>query len=190
MLRINKFPALLVLLALLISACQLITRPPASEPQTAEVTAAKKISEVRFAWSSNGAINGLYCSQIHESREPVETSWGDNYLCSDNDLGMRWSSAGPIPNMDCVQWHESREPPETSWHDNYFANVTLIVVRHLRLKASRELRTRTMQETRFARTRPIVEMFNNERSCLERRKRRQRESGAQEFAHIGHGKRG
>lgn len=62
---------------------------------------------------------GFHCTRVHESKEPGSTTWTDNYLCSDVDLGMQWSSAGPLDNMDCVQWHELREPEETTWHDNY-----------------------------------------------------------------------
>jgi serine protease len=76
-------------------------------------------SSAQIAWSSAGPISGQHCTQIHESSEPSETTWFDNYLCSMENYGFAWSSAGPIGGMRCTQIHESAEPAGTTWHDNY-----------------------------------------------------------------------
>ena len=59
----------------------------------------------------------MYCTQIHEGSDPH--TWGDNFLCSRQDFGIRWSSAVPIPGMRCTQILEPAEPMHHTWQDNY-----------------------------------------------------------------------
>lgn len=66
-------------------------------------------------WSYAGKIPGKHCVQMNESADPH--TWADNYLCSNNNLGIRWSSAGPISDMRCTQIAESADPH--TWADNY-----------------------------------------------------------------------
>jgi hypothetical protein len=69
----------------------------------------------RLAWNSAGPIAGMTCTQINEPADP--DTWNDNYLCSDQDLGLRWSYAGPISGMVCTHIHEGSDPH--GWNDNY-----------------------------------------------------------------------
>ncbi len=68
-----------------------------------------------FQWSQAGSIPGRVCTRIHEDADPH--AWGDNYLCSDRDLGLKWSQAGPIGSMKCTRIHEDADPH--AWGDNY-----------------------------------------------------------------------
>jgi hypothetical protein len=68
-----------------------------------------------FAWSCDGAISDMYCTQILETADPH--TWSDNYFCSDQLIGMRWSSAGPISGMECTQIYEAADPD--TWSDNF-----------------------------------------------------------------------
>jgi hypothetical protein len=68
-----------------------------------------------FSWSQAGKIPGMACTRIHEDADPH--AWGDNYLCSPGDIGMRWSQAGAISGMKCTRIHEDADPH--AWGDNY-----------------------------------------------------------------------
>jgi hypothetical protein len=68
-----------------------------------------------FCWRSGGKIPGISCVQWLEPADPH--TWNDNYLCSNQDYGIRWSSAGPISGMRCTQIYESADPH--TWNDNY-----------------------------------------------------------------------
>ncbi|HKA56658.1 MAG TPA: PKD domain-containing protein [Candidatus Binatia bacterium] len=71
-----------------------------------------------LAWSTAGPVGGMdYCVQVNEPADPAP--WGDNYLCSSQDFGLKWSSAGPIAGMRCTQITEPEEPAEHGWGDNY-----------------------------------------------------------------------
>jgi hypothetical protein len=68
-----------------------------------------------FSWSCSRPTPGMACTQIVEPADPH--TWGDNYFCAANDLGMRWSHAGPIPGMRCTAIIEPADP--NTWSDNY-----------------------------------------------------------------------
>ncbi len=70
-----------------------------------------------FQWSYAGTISGKTCVNFWEGADPH--TWGDNYLCSKDNLNIQWSPAGPINNMRCTQINESANPPEHTWADNY-----------------------------------------------------------------------
>jgi PKD repeat protein len=71
-----------------------------------------------LAWSVAGPVEGMnYCVAFTEPADPAP--WGDNYLCSSRDFGLKWSSAGPITGMRCTQITEPKEPVEHGWTDNY-----------------------------------------------------------------------
>jgi GH43 family beta-xylosidase len=70
-----------------------------------------------FRWSWAGPIHGMHCTRIDEVLDPH--TWGDNYFCSREDLGMRWSSAGPINGMRCELVRDWAEPAEHTWDDNF-----------------------------------------------------------------------
>lgn len=74
----------------------------------------------KFQWSYAGRIRGKHCVQINEpslGNDGSSHTWGDNYLCSNKNYGIRWSFAGPIRGMRCVNLHESASPH--TWGDNY-----------------------------------------------------------------------
>ena len=68
-----------------------------------------------FSWSQAGAIPDMTCVLIHEDADP--DAWGDNFLCSNQDLGLRWSQAGEISGMRCTRVHEDADP--APWGDNF-----------------------------------------------------------------------
>lgn len=72
-------------------------------------------SSTKFSWSQAGKISGMYCTRVYEDADPAP--WGDNYLCSSNDIGMQWSQAGAISGMKCTRVHEDADPH--AWSDNY-----------------------------------------------------------------------
>jgi hypothetical protein len=68
-----------------------------------------------FRWSQAGAIPGMTCVRIHEDADPH--AWSDNFLCSNENLGLRWSQAGAISGMSCTRVHEDADP--APWGDNF-----------------------------------------------------------------------
>lgn len=70
-------------------------------------------------WSNAGPIDGMRCTNVHESAEAHATAWADNYLCAPRDapLEFSWSSAGPLAGKTCVQFNEPSDPH--SWGDNF-----------------------------------------------------------------------
>ncbi len=70
-----------------------------------------------FTFSCDGAQAGQACVLMDEPGDPH--SWGDNYFCSKQDLGLRWSNSGAIAGMDCVGVHESADPNASAWADNF-----------------------------------------------------------------------
>lgn len=70
-----------------------------------------------FGWNCSGPLDGMTCTNIAEPSDP--DTWGDNFLCSDFDRGLRWSSAGPLAGMNCLAVNESAEPVEHTWSDNF-----------------------------------------------------------------------
>ena len=70
-----------------------------------------------FTFSCDGVQANQHCVQLNEPSDP--DTWSDNYLCSDDDWGLRWSYAGPIDGMDCTGVHESAEPLASIWADNF-----------------------------------------------------------------------
>jgi hypothetical protein len=86
---------------------------------------------IRF--SSGGQIAGMKkCIQLWEPADP--DTWGDNYLCLQNDIGLTWSNNGDPSvsntNLKCTKINEPAEPASHTWEDNYlcqasFAPLTL-----------------------------------------------------------------
>lgn len=71
-----------------------------------------------LTFSCDGAQAGQACVNVNEPSDP--SSWGDNFVCTAADWGLRWSHAGPLPGMDCVATPESSEPSPEIWADNHF----------------------------------------------------------------------
>lgn len=71
-----------------------------------------------LAWSYAGPIESMHCVQWREPSDPH--NWGDNYLCTDKNVGFQWSFRGPIlgRGLKCIQVNEKSDPHD--WHDNYF----------------------------------------------------------------------
>ncbi len=83
-----------------------------------------------FSWSYAGAIPGKYCVLMNEpslGNDGSTHTWGDNYLCSIYDMGIRWSFAGPINGMRCMNTHEPASPH--TWGDNYLCVPTSSTIR-------------------------------------------------------------
>ena len=72
-----------------------------------------------ITWKFDGPISGQRCISMNEPAEPHNHAWGDNYLCTPDDMWyvFSWSTAGPIPGRECLQISESVDPH--TWHDNY-----------------------------------------------------------------------
>ena len=68
-------------------------------------------------WSCHRAIPGKTCVRIEEPSDP--DTWGDNYFCTDSDLGLKWSFHEPIMDMRGTQISVREEPPEHWWTDNF-----------------------------------------------------------------------
>ncbi len=70
---------------------------------------------LEFEWSSEGAIEGLNCSQIGESTSLFGTTqdpngWSNNYLCSNWDLKLMWAPLRfPFPNAGRVMISEPKD---------------------------------------------------------------------------------
>ena len=77
-------------------------------------------ADIGMAWSSAGPIKGKRCVQVIEPAEPPQTTWRDNYLCTNHRAPrMRWSYNGP--KGACVQWLEAADPH--TWRDNYMCRA-------------------------------------------------------------------
>lgn len=59
-------------------------------------------------WSSSGTIAGKHCVRILETVDPH--TWGDNFLCFNQDYGVVWSSSGTIAGKKCTQLLEPSDP--------------------------------------------------------------------------------
>lgn len=78
------------------------------------------VAAKEFLWSYAGPIMGMRCVNIDEASQGNDGSthtWGDNWLCSEQDHGIRYNAAGAISGMRCTQMHESASPH--TWGDNY-----------------------------------------------------------------------
>jgi hypothetical protein len=73
---------------------------------------------LQLRWSHNRAIPGMYCVGIIEPYDSSE-GWGNNRLCTPQDIGIKWSHKGPISGMSCTRIHESREPTGAGWNNNF-----------------------------------------------------------------------
>ncbi len=77
-------------------------------------------SKPKFSWSYAGKIPGKNCVSLYEASTGNDGSthtWGDNYLCSTRNYGIRFHMAGPINGMRCTLLHEGASPH--TWGDNY-----------------------------------------------------------------------
>ena len=78
-----------------------------------------------FSWSYAGTIPGKHCVLMDEpslGNDGSSHTWGDNYLCSIRDIGIRWSYAGPISGMRCTKTYEPASPH--TWGDNFLCVPT------------------------------------------------------------------
>jgi hypothetical protein len=77
-------------------------------------------TDLGMRWSYAGPIEGMRCTNVAESAEPLASMWADNYLCVPETSFVRfhWSSAGPIAGLACVRWFEHSEANAT-WLDNW-----------------------------------------------------------------------
>lgn len=66
--------------------------------------------------NAQAATGKAYCWKVFEGAEPA--GWNNNYLCSNNNLGITWKQDGPITGQFCYQWRAAPEDPHT-WGDNY-----------------------------------------------------------------------
>ena len=76
-----------------------------------------------LTWSHSGAISGMACTAIHESKGPAPQTWDDNFLCAppQSPYAFSYSNAGPIDGKTCVLWNETAAP---SWNDNAVCTST------------------------------------------------------------------
>ncbi|MBL8912201.1 MAG: M15 family metallopeptidase, partial [Archangium sp.] len=65
-------------------------------------------NDLGMRWSFAGPIEGMICTNVHESAESQPAMWADNFLCIPEAAPFRftWSSAGPIAGKSCVRWFE------------------------------------------------------------------------------------
>ena len=70
-----------------------------------------------FQWSSEGPIDDMTCVQWKEGSDP--DGWDNNYLCSEEDYGIKWRLAGPIDGMQCINMNDPDQPSEHTWGDNH-----------------------------------------------------------------------
>lgn len=70
---------------------------------------------LELKWSFTGAIPGMSCTHVWEHADPHD--WGDNFLCSDKNIGLQFSQSGQIPNKECISLDEPLDPH--TWADNY-----------------------------------------------------------------------
>ncbi len=92
----------------------------AQDAQRKHENQCRRNAALQFWWSYAGPLSGKHCVRINEPSAGNDGSthtWGDNYLCSNRNYGIRWSYAGPIRGMRCTQLHESASPH--TWGDNY-----------------------------------------------------------------------
>ena len=101
------------------AAVRLFWNQNAQLPRTGLIWTNTGGSSVSAAEASTGRN---YCYQIDETAEPGANSWMDNYLCSDQNLGLQWSHAGPISGMYCNRWYVPSDP--YTWTDNYLCSPT------------------------------------------------------------------
>jgi len=78
------------------------------------------VSEQPIVWSFAGELPGKHCVSLFEpsvGNDDSTHTWGDNYLCSTENLGISFSYAGSISGMQCTRLHEDASPH--TWGDNY-----------------------------------------------------------------------
>ncbi len=77
----------------------------------------------KLNWSYYNPVSGsAACTLVNEPASP--NSWGDNYLCSNTDYGLRWSHAQPIAGMYCTTVNSPEAPVSQGWTDNYICSPT------------------------------------------------------------------
>ncbi len=89
---------------MMLAACMTFGMQPASA----------KDQDLKFYWNTAAPIAGKSCVQIYEGATP---SWHDNYLCTDNNIGMSWHEAGAPGGKHCIQVKEGAGGG--AWTDNY-----------------------------------------------------------------------
>ncbi|HYX37517.1 MAG TPA: hypothetical protein VE954_30815 [Oligoflexus sp.] len=81
-----------------------------------------KIKDPNFQFSYAGAIAGKQCISLNEPAD-IGATWGDNYLCTDYDIGLNWNIGGAPAGQNCLQVYENAEPLEHTWNDNYLCQA-------------------------------------------------------------------
>lgn len=71
-----------------------------------------------LTFSANGPIAGKHCVALNETSDAAG-GWGNNYLCSDYDVGLYFSANNAVAGMRCVQITEPAEPAQTGWSNNW-----------------------------------------------------------------------
>ncbi len=75
--------------------------------------------QMTFHTAWDGGVLPGHCVQIQEPAEPWESTWSDNQLCSNIDLGFGytagWPADQPVPG-NCVRIDEPGDP--YTWNDN------------------------------------------------------------------------
>jgi hypothetical protein len=72
-----------------------------------------------FRFSQAGQIPGMFCESLNEPSD-WEGTWGDNYLCSNFDYGLKFLYNGRGTEAgNCTPINEPSEPSYTGWYDNW-----------------------------------------------------------------------
>jgi hypothetical protein len=48
----------------------------------------------------------MACTAIANPAAPPADTWGDNFVCTTADIGLRFSSTGPVAGLSCVRLTE------------------------------------------------------------------------------------
>ena len=67
-----------------------------------------------FSFDSTTSLSGMTCTKIYDPGQ--SNGWGDNFLCTNTNVGFKFSYNGTIPNMKCLNM---REGGNSAWNDNY-----------------------------------------------------------------------
>lgn len=67
-----------------------------------------------WTWSGTSSLSGMTCTQVMDSG--LRNGWGDNYLCTNTNVGFKFSENGPIQGLKCLNM---TEPSYRVWNDNY-----------------------------------------------------------------------
>ncbi len=75
-------------------------------------------NDIGLTWKNDGQINGMYCINIKDKLKSGSSGWGNNFLCTQYDIGLRWYDGPPAPQSiaNCIAITEAQD---LGWKDNY-----------------------------------------------------------------------